>query len=142
MTDAQDEYEDEIYQKFKQRFIEEGFMEANPKRWVRPDKSDIRRYFFEHELLQHVDIKDTNVIADNFYQYWNDLDWYAKKTRIKSWKGRANTWIKNNEKYKKSNSGKTRKLSVAEQVAAGIASRENENATSAEESGQIVVDYG
>jgi len=91
---------DDLYKAFLARMIDDGFIEANPKRWVRPDKSDIRRYFFEHELLQHVDIKDTNVIADNFYQYWNDLDWYAKKTRIKSWKGRANTWIKNNEKYK------------------------------------------
>ncbi len=80
--------------------------------------------------------------AVKFFDYWDSLDWKVKNTRIKSWKGRANTWIKNNEKYKKSNSGKTRKLSVAEQVAEGIASRENENATSAEESGQIVVDYG
>jgi hypothetical protein len=134
MTDAQDEYEDEIYQKFKQRFIEEGFIEANPKRWVRPTKSEIGDYFCEKRAALDDAVK--------FFDYWDSLDWKVKNTRIKSWKGRANTWIKNNEKYKKSNSGKTRKLSVAEQVAAGIASRENENATSAEESGQIVVDYG
>jgi hypothetical protein len=114
---------EENYQYFKQRLIEEGFIEANPKRWVRPDKSDIRRYFFEHELLQHVDIKDTNVIADNFYQYWNDLDWYAKKTRIKSWKGRANTWIKNNEKYKRNDSQRFNGESAADKIAASIANR-------------------
>ena len=148
MTDAQDEYEDEIYQKFKQRFIEEGFIEANPKRWVRPDISEVENYFIAKiggiGLGGDTDsiIKEAMAQSDKFYWYWDDLDWMVRKTRIKSWKGRANTWIKNNEKYKKSNSGKTRKLSVAEQVAAGIASRENENATSAEESGQIVVDYG
>ena len=92
MTDAQDEYEDEIYQKFKQRFIEEGFMEANPKRWVRPNKSEIGDYFGEKRAALDDAVK--------FFDYWDSLDWKVKNTRIKSWMGRANTWIKNNEKYK------------------------------------------
>lgn len=125
---------EENYQYFKQRLIDEGYIEANPKRWVRPTKSEIGDYFCEKRAALDDAVK--------FFDYWDSLDWKVKNTRIKSWKGRANTWIKNNEKYKKSNSGKTRKLSVAEQVAAGIASRENENATSTEESGQIVADYG
>ena len=141
MTDAQDEYEDEIYQKFKQRFIEEGFIEANPKRWVRPKFVDIYE-LFDEKLSGKKTIQEIRDISGEFYNHWNDLNWYRGKTRMKSYGGSINTWIKNNERFKQNDSGKTRKLSVSEQVAANIASRENENAASPEESGQIVADYG
>ena len=75
--------------------IELGYVEANPKRWVRPDLNDIKWYFSEKG--------SDDLDAIKFFDYWDGLDWMARKTRIKSWKGRANTWIKNNEKYKKSN---------------------------------------
>ena len=129
------ENREDRYQAYKARLIEEGFIEANPKRWVKPDKNDVLWHFSDKGIGGDE--------AEKFWDYYESIDWYTKgKVRIKSWKGRANTWIKNNEKYKRSDSGKTRKLSVAEQVAAGIASRENENATSPKESGQIVADYG
>ncbi len=122
------------YELFKQRLIEEGYIEANPKKWVRPEVDHVVAHFVANEST----VKE----AHSFYGYWNELDWKRGKTRMKCFKRSANTWIKNNEKFKRSDSGKTRKLSVAEQVAAGIASRENENPTGPEESGQIVADYG
>lgn len=131
----------ELYGHIKSQLIEDGFIEANPKRWVRPELVDIMKYFVKDVKQGYCGLKE-EVMAKEFFDYWESLDWYAKKTRIKSWKGRANTWIKNNEKYKRSNTGKTRKLSVSEQVAANIASRENENPANTEESGQIVADYG
>jgi len=99
MTDAQDEYEDEIYQKFKQRFIEEGFIEANPKRWVRPKFVDIYT-MFDDKLKDKKTIQEIRALSEGFYNHWNDLDWYRGKTRMKSYGGSINTWIKNNEKYK------------------------------------------
>ena len=37
--------EEHRYQAYKARLIEEGFIEANPKRWVRPKESDVEFYF-------------------------------------------------------------------------------------------------
>ncbi len=33
------------YEVFKQRLIEEGFIEANPKRWVRPERHHVNAHF-------------------------------------------------------------------------------------------------
>jgi len=134
---------DDLYKAFLARMIDDGFIEANPKRWVRPKEDEIYHLFcLKLKVVSSEDYKRAGELAKGFYNHWNDLDWYRGKTRMKSYGGSINTWIKNNEKYKRSDSGKTRKLSVAEQVAANIAYRENENPANTEESGQIVADYG
>jgi len=130
-----------LYEVFKTQLIEDGFIEANPKRWVRPERHIVNAHFCDKHpaVLEHHRYEE----ADKFWDYYESIDWYTKgKVRIKSWKGRANTWIKNNEKYKKSDSGKARKLSVAEQVAANIAARADEDTTQPEMFGSVVVDHG
>ena len=104
-----------LYADFKDQLIEEGFIEANPKRWVRPDLNDIKWYFS--------DKGSDDLEAVKFFDYWDSLDWKRGKARIKNWKLTANTWIKNNEKYKGSNPGAFVKTSAADQIAASIANR-------------------
>lgn len=93
---------DDLYKLFKDRLLQEmladGLLEPENKRWKKPMMVDIHEYF------------STKIVGINaaeqsklFYDYWESLDWMVKKTRIKSWKGRANTWIKNYEKYKRDN---------------------------------------
>jgi len=127
---------DEDYFNLRDRLIEDGFIEANPVRWKKPTIGEVREHFISK--------KRSCSDADKFYNHWDSVDWYTKgKVRIKSWRGRAATWIGNNyDKNNGSNSKGARKLSVSEQVAAGINARENENTTHSEESGQIVADYG
>ena len=96
-----DTMEEDRYQAYKARLIEEGFIEANPKRWVRPTMEEVTKYFVEHDFKMRIIITDDDI--QNFYDYWDSLDWKRGKARIKNWKLTANTWIKNNEKYKKSN---------------------------------------
>ena len=94
---------DEDYFNIRDRLIEDGFIEANPKRWVRHKKEEVYDYF---HLKLYPNLKGPSSIlsiSEKFYDYWDGLDWKVRNTRIKSWKGRANTWIKNNEKYKRSN---------------------------------------
>lgn len=86
---------DDIYEAFIARMIDEGYVVANPKKWVRPDIEEVTCYFVSKIG------GDVGVIkAEEFYNHWDSLDWMVRKTRIKSWKGRAATWIKNNENYK------------------------------------------
>jgi len=128
---------------FKERLIDEGFIEANPKRWVRPDKNEVYDYFSKKIATNHVEDWKSREMADGFYNYWDSKEWYRGKTRIKKWKSAASTWIGNNyDKSNGSNSGKTRKLSVSEQVAANIAAREDEDTTQPEMFGSIVADHG
>ena len=91
----------EMYQAFKGRLmselIDEGYIEANPKKWVRPDSIDVYKYFDE----KGVDRPEAECAI--FYNYWESKDWYRGKTRIKNWKSAASTWIKNNEEYKRVN---------------------------------------
>ena len=110
---------DNLYKSFKKKLIEEGFIEANPKRWVRPKINDCMDFFTGKLGLSD----QTYVTAHEFFNYWDDLDWMVRKTRIKSWKGRANTWIKNNEKYKRNDSQRFNGVSTADQIAASIADR-------------------
>jgi len=94
------------YQAYKARLIEEGFIEANPKRWVRPTLDHITDSFISKMVPKNSAEKCLSEnMALKFYNHWNDLDWYRGKTRMKSYGGSINTWIKNNEKYKKSNGG-------------------------------------
>ena len=111
--------EEDRYQAYKARLIEEGFIETNPVRWVRPLQNDVDLYFIEKMGRG----KGSVDASGEFYNYWDSLDWKVRNTRIKSWKGRANTWIKNNEKYKGSNTGGFVKTSAADQTAASIANR-------------------
>ena len=106
---------DDLYKAFLARMIDDGFIEANPKRWVRPTKSEIGDYFCEKRAALDDAVK--------FFDYWDSLDWKVKNTRIKSWKGRANTWIKNNEKYKRNDSQRFNGESAADKIAASIANR-------------------
>ena len=131
----------ELYDHFKFQLIDDGFIEANPKRFVKPKIEDVRKYFFEHEKLAHIGIDGTKEMAKRFYNHWDSLNWYSGKTRIKSWKGRAATWIGNNYGSQNSNSSRPSKLSVTEQVAEGIRARENEYPANTEESGQVVASY-
>lgn len=89
---------EENYQYFKQRLIEEGFIEANPKRWVRPTDVEIYELFNEKlkNKLPSLQICD---MSEEFYNYWNGLNWYRGKTRMKSYTASINTWIKNNAKH-------------------------------------------
>jgi len=89
-------FDGEEYIALRKQIIEDlidfGYIEANPNRFSRPDIQDVLWYFHE---------KGTgDDMAREFYSYWDSLDWMVRKTRIKSWKGRAATWIKNNETYK------------------------------------------
>ena len=113
------ESEEDRYQAYKARLIDEGFIEANPKRWVRPLQNDVYLYFIEKMGRGRESIESSG----KFYDYWDGLDWKVKNTRIKSWKGRANTWIKNNEKYKRNDSQKFNGESAADKIAASIANR-------------------
>lgn len=83
---------DDLYKAFLARMIDDGFIEANPKRWVRPE--------VDHVVAHFVAKESTAKEAHSFYGYWNELDWKRGKTRMKCFKRSANTWIKNNEKYK------------------------------------------
>ena len=115
-----DTMEEERYQAYKARLIEEGFIEANPKRWVRPNSEDVTLYFID-KIGRGRDSVD---MADSFMNHWDSVDWYTKgKVRIKSWKGRANTWIKNNEKFKRNDSQRFNGESAADKTAASIANR-------------------
>jgi len=134
--------EEDRYQAYKSRLIEEGYIVDNPVRWVRPTRNEIFMLFNEKLPLKIQEHRVRDMSTD-FYDYWDGLDWFRGKTRMKSYKGSISTWIGNNyDKNTGSNSQGDRKLSVSEQVAAGIKSRENENTTNTEESGQIVADYG
>lgn len=131
-----------MYQAFIARATAEGYMLPKDERWVRPEIEDIKNYFHE-KISGHTiqAVQEINLMADGFYNHWDSLDWMWRKTRIKSWKGRAATWIKNNEKYKRNDSKGARKLSVTEQVREGIEARAGDNTTLAEELGPIVADY-
>ena len=125
--------------------IELGYIEANPKRWVRPVYEDVENRFVSNMVPRsNIEMDACKAMAKKFFNHWESVDWYTKgKVRIKSVNGRIATWIGNNyDKNTGSNGTKNRKLSVAEQVAEGIASRENENAAEPEMFGQIVADYG
>ena len=94
--------EEERYQAYKARLIEEGFIEANPKRWVRPVFADVLNVFID-KLCRDKPLKEITDLAERFFDHWDSVDWMDGKKRVKSVNGRINTWIKNNEKYKKSN---------------------------------------
>ena len=90
----------ELYDHFKFQLIDDGFIEANPKRFKAPTIDEVRQHFISK--------KRSCADADKFYNHWDSVDWYTKgKVRIKSWKGRAATWIGNNyeknSKYSKPN---------------------------------------
>ena len=95
--------EEDRYQAYKARLIEEGFIESKPVRWVRPKREEIIEYFFVSNKTQSLSCGDQKEMAIKFFDYWDSLDWKRGKARIKNWKLTANTWIKNNEKYKRSN---------------------------------------
>lgn len=114
-----------LYAEFKEELIEEGFIEANPKKWVRPKREDVNDYFVVKLIPKSLaDMHSAHGQSDQFYEYWDGLDWKVRNTRIKSWKGRAATWIKNNEKFKRNDSQRFNGLSAADQIAASIANRD------------------
>jgi len=92
----------EIYGMIKDHLIDEGFIEANPKRWVRPLIDDICAVFHD-KLHRKMTYEARQDLAERFFDHWDSVDWMDGKKRVKSVNGRINTWIKNNEKYKKSN---------------------------------------
>lgn len=98
------------YESFKQRLINEGYIEANPVRFIRPDIEDVKVYFS--------DKGSDGVRAQDFYNHWESLNWYRGKTRVKNWKLTANTWIKNNEKNTRPNGNNTgaKRHSLSERV--------------------------
>jgi len=134
------DYEKNLYDEFKAELIDEGFIEANPKPFKRPERGDVEKHF-KDKLSGKMHEWDACSMATRFYNHWDSLNWYSGKTRIKSWKGRAATWIGNNYGSQNGNSSRPSKLSVTEQVAAGIRARENEHSANTEESGQIVASY-
>ena len=93
------ELKKECYQDFIEQMLKDGYIEAKANRWKRPSTVDIYSYF----TTKINDVPSAAEQSKLFYDYWEGLDWMVKKTRIKSWKGRANTWIKNYEKYKRDN---------------------------------------
>jgi len=122
IDEMQKEYEIELYESFKKQLIEEGFIEANPKRWQRPTRNEIYNLFKEKLPL---DIQEDRVrnMSTEFYDYWDGLDWFRKKTRMKSYKGSISTWIGNNYENTGSNSQRFNGESAADKTAASIANR-------------------
>ena len=54
-----------------------------------------------HEVFDHMNLKCTDIgkateEAEKFHNYWSDMDWKRKGTKMKDWKGSASNWLKNN----------------------------------------------
>lgn len=114
-------YEDQ-YQAYKARLIDEGYIVANPKKWVRPLFIDVHKVFID-KLLDEKTLTEIVDLAERFFDHWDSVDWMDGKKRVKSVNGRINTWIKNNEKFKRNDSQRFNGTSAADKIAASITSR-------------------
>lgn len=52
-------------------------------KWRRPSRDEVRSYFIE---------KNFSIDPDYFYDYYESVNWYRGKTKMKNWKMTANNW--------------------------------------------------
>ena len=62
------------------------------KKFVAPTVNEV----FTHMFAINGDSKIAQDEAEKFHNYWSDMDWKRKGTKMKDWKGSASNWLKNN----------------------------------------------
>lgn len=65
---------------------------AAVKKFVAPTIEEV----FAHMFTTNGSTKIAQDEAEKFVNYWSDMDWKRKGTKMKDWKGSASNWLKNN----------------------------------------------
>lgn len=81
-----------------------------------PSENDCFNYLGQYVTEKRLDWSDEkiNQVASRFFNYYETVDWFRGKVKIKNWHSAMRNWVGNNDKFENSNTNKNGKQSTRE----------------------------
>ena len=100
----------------KQRNKETKKPRNNETRFTPPSENDCFNYLGQYVTEKRLDWSDEkiNQVASRFFNYYETVDWFRGKVKIKNWHSAMRNWVGNNDKFENSNTNQNGKQSIRE----------------------------
>jgi len=81
-----------------------------------PSENDCFNYLGQYVTEKRLDWSDEkiNQVASRFFNYYETVDWFRGKVKIKNWHSALRNWVANNPKFENSNTNQNAKQSTRE----------------------------
>lgn len=90
----------------KQELKNVRIKEINTKVFIHPTELEVENYIFEK--FSEIEIDKTKKLAGGFFDYYSSNGWkIGGKAKMKDWQAAVRNWIRNDDKFKKTENGKS-----------------------------------